>query len=74
MNMRQQIAAKIADFNSRHPGWDLTILGTEVKHSTRSHPPGLSLFVYTASGVGFEIPMQGGEKVVETTATSLGAA
>lgn len=74
MNMRQQIVAKIADFDSRHPGWDLTILGTEVKQSTRSHPPGLSLFVYTASGIGFEIPIKGSDKVVQTQATSMGAA
>ena len=60
--LRQRIAAAIAEFNERHPGQDTRITAQEVHLSNRGRGPGLSAYVMTACGIGFEVRLDLGQE------------
>ena len=63
MNLQQRIESAIDDFAAEHPEWDTSITGYEIAPSKRGRGPGLSVYVSTADGMGFEIPLQDGDQV-----------
>ena len=67
MNMQQRIHERINCLKARHPGaFDLSVTGYQVGPARRTD--GLSLFVSTVSGVGFELPILPGDDVKALTA------
>lgn len=65
MTLYARAIAQIDDFLSRHPdveGVD-RITGMVIDRSNRGDGPGNSLYLHTASGIGFEIVLQEGDDV-----------
>lgn len=58
MSLRERIDAALAEFRALHPDWSTRIGATAVAPTTRFHGgEGLSLFITTADGTGFEFPL-----------------
>ncbi len=66
MTLRERIDAAIAEFRALHPDWSAAIDTTTVAPTTPLHGgAGLSLFIVTRDGIGFEFPLGADDRVAD---------